>query len=164
MKGIKFLIAIFIATFAYVSISFFAGSSGLWAYSQLVEQKKEIARRTDSIQAINNELRLEYNALLKDEDVISAYARKLDYVSDGEKLVKISGLKPYQGTLYDTGTATKHKEGTFFSEALCKILSLSIGLLSLFIMFLFDLGRGNFNRPKKRRTIKEIPIYEVPQI
>ena len=66
MKGIKFLIAIFIATFAYVSISFFAGSSGLWAYSQLVEQKKEIARRTDSIQAINNELRLEYNALLKD--------------------------------------------------------------------------------------------------
>lgn len=165
MKRIKILIAIFISTFSYVALSFFAGKNGLWVYNQLFEQKKEIARQTDAIQAINNELKLEYNALSKDKDVIAAYARKLDYVQDGEKLVKISGLKPYQNTLYDIGTVLKRTECVYLSESMCKILSLSLGLLSFFIMFLSDLSKGNINfRREKKVSVKGIPVYEITQI
>ena len=86
----KFLTALFIGAFAYTCVSFVAGQNGIVSYKQLAEQKKEIAYKTNEIQNINNELKLEYTALLKDRDVIAAYARKLDYVSDGEKLVKLS--------------------------------------------------------------------------
>ena len=165
MKRIKVLIAVFISTFSYVVVSFIAGKNGLMVYNQLLQQKKEIARQTDMIQSINNELKLEYNALSKDMDVIAAYARKLDYVTEDEKLVKINGLKPYQNTLYDYGTVLRRKECFYLSESVCKIVSLVIGLLSFLIMFLFDLSRGNLSvKRNKTQIIKGIPVYEVPQI
>ena len=165
MKRINFLIAIFVSTFTYVAISFIVGKNGLMVYNQLLQQKKEIARQTDLIQSINNELKLEYNALSKDMDVIAAYARKLDYVSDGEKLVKINGLKPYQNTLYDCGTILRRKDCFYLSENVCKVVSLVIGCLSFLIFFLFDLSRGNVKVKKnKEQVIKGIPIYEVPQV
>ena len=85
----KFLLAAFAGTFVYVVLSLTAGTDGIWGYRQLAEQKAEISRQTASIQKINDELYLEYTALLKDNDVIAAYARKLDYVQNDEKLVKI---------------------------------------------------------------------------
>lgn len=165
MKRIKFLIAVFISTFSYVLISFVAGKNGLMVYNQLLQQKKEIARQTDMIQSINNELKLEYNALSKDMDVIAAYARKLDYVSEDEKLVKINGLKPYQNTLYDYGTILRRKDCFYLSESVCKIVSLVIGGLSLLIMLLFELSRGNIKfKAAKTQIVKGIPVYEVPQV
>ena len=68
------------------------------------------------IQKIHDELSLECTALEKDKDVIAAYARKLDYVSEGEKLVKITGLKPYEAPLYDTETIIRHAPIAFMSE------------------------------------------------
>ncbi len=165
MSRVKILIAIFICTFTYASLSFVAGKNGLWVYRQLLEQKKEIARQTDAIQSINSELKLEYNALSKDMDVVAAYARKLDYVSEGEKLVKISGLRPYESPLYDTGTVLRHRECAHISEKMCKITALVMGLLSFVLMFLYDLSRGNIRFGEKNTVcVKGIPIYEVPQI
>lgn len=165
MKRIKILIAVFITTLSYVLISFVVGKNGILVYKNLLEQKKAIALRTDSIQQINNDLQLEYNALSKDKSVLQAYARKLDYVSDGEKLVKISGLKPYQNTLYDTGTVLKHKDSVYLPESACKIISLVIGFLSFVLMFLFDVNKGNVSFSKKKKTFVEgIPVYEVPQV
>lgn len=165
MKRIKILAALLVTTFAYVSISFFAGKNGLWCYSQLLEQKKEIARRTDQIQSVNNELKLEYNALSKDKDVIAAYARRLDYVSEGEKLVKITGLKPAFTPIYDTGTALKSTPCTYLSESLCKIIALIIGGLSFIIMLLVDISRGEISFIHKNKpVIKGIPIYDVLQV
>lgn len=109
MGKIKVLFAIFVGTVAYTVLSFIAGNNGILGYNKLVEQKKDIARQTEIIQNINNELSLEYSALLRDKDVIAAYARKLDYVGDGEKLVKVNGLKPAQTELYDTGTILRKK-------------------------------------------------------
>ena len=74
------------------------------------------------------ELSLELAALQNDKAVIAAYARKLDYVSNDEKLVKITGLKPAQTTLYDTGTVLRHTEPEYLSEDVCKIVSIFIFL------------------------------------
>ena len=167
MKRINFLIALLVTTFAYAALSFFAGKNGIWCYSQLLEQKKEIARRTDQIQSINNELRLEFDALSKDKDVIAAYARRLDYVSDGEKLVKITGLKPAFTPIYDTGTALKSIPCTYLSEGLCKIIALIIGILSLIIMILINISRGDIkfgSKTKEKPLVKGIPVYDVLQI
>ena len=96
MNRAKYLSAVFLGTFVYVLLSITFGQNSLRCYSQLEEQKRLISRQTTDIQNINSELSLELTALQSDRAVIAAYARKLDYVSDGEKLVKITGLKPYQ--------------------------------------------------------------------
>lgn len=165
MIRLKFLTALLIGTFSYTFISFFAGQNGIFSYNQLVEQKKEIARRTNEIENINNELTLEYTALLKDRDVIAAYARKLDYVSDGERLVKITGLRPYQTTLFDTGTVLRRKNCSCLSEEICKICGVIFFGVSFILMLCIELNRGGFFLRKKEFAVVEgIPVYDLQQV
>ena len=90
MMRTKSFIAAFAGTFVYAFLSFCAGRDGMLVYKKLQEQKHEISRQTAAIQKIYDELSLERTALEKDKDVIAAYARKLDYVGDDEKIVKIT--------------------------------------------------------------------------
>ena len=141
------------------------GQNSLHCYNQMEEQKRLISRQTSDIQTINGELSLELAALQSDRAVIAAYARKLDYVSDGEKLVKITGLKPAQTTLYDTGTVLRHNEPDYIPESICKITGLAFGLLSLIVLFLFDVSRGEITFGKNKKPIVTgIPVYDIPQI
>lgn len=165
MKRTKYLLAVFIGTFVYVLLSVFIGQNGLHSFKQMEEQKRVISKQASDIQNINSELKLELAALQNDKAVIAAYARKLDYVTDDEKLVKITGLKPAQTTLYDTGTVIHHVENTYLSEKKCKMLGLFFFLLSLIICILSDISNGNIgNSKKKKALVAGIPIYDVPQI
>lgn len=165
MNRAKYLSAVFLGTFVYVLLSITFGQNSLRCYSQLEEQKRLISRQTTNIQNINSELSLELTALQSDRAVIAAYARKLDYVSDGEKLVKITGLKPAQTTLYDTGTVLRHENPEYISEKMCKICGVCFGLLFALVFFLYDLSRGNISIGKSREPIVAgIPVYDIPQI
>lgn len=129
------------------------------------EQKRIISRQTADIQNINSELSLELAALQNDRAVIASYAHKLDYVSEGEKLVKITGLRPAQTTLYDTGTVLRHEEPEFISEKICKIVGFVFALLFILIFFLYDISRGNIIIGKNKKPIVTgIPVYDIPQI
>lgn len=165
MRKVKILFAIFTGTFVYAFVSFVAGNNGILGYNKLLEQKRAIVRQTEMIQNINNELTLEYSALLGDKDVIAAYARKLDYVGNEEKLVKVTGLKPSQTELYDIGTVMRKKNVPCMSEKTCKLCGLSFFALSLFLIFLIDLNNGNIILPSKKNVlIKGIPIYDIKQM
>lgn len=165
MKRGKYLITFFIGTLAYVLLSITVGQNSIRCYNQLEEQKRVISKQVTELETINSELYLEVNALKYDKAVIAAYARKLDYVSDGEKLVKITGLKRAQPPLYDAGTVIKHTDPTFLSEKSCKIISFFLGLMTLVIIFFYDLSQGNISFHRKERTIvKGIPIYDLQQI
>ncbi len=165
MGRMKFLFALFAGTLVYTVLSFVAGNNGVLVYNKLVEQKKAIARQTEIIQSINNELNLEYSALLRDKDVIAAYARKLDYVGDDEKLVKVNGLKPAQTELYDTGTILRRKNISCISESVCKICGLTFFGLTLILMFLIDLNNGNICFGSKNTVlVKGIPVYDIKQM
>lgn len=165
MKCTKYLFTLFIGTLTYVILSILVGQNSITCYKQMEEQKIDITDRTQEIENINNELLMELNALQNDKAVIGAYARKLDYVGEGEKLVKITGLKPAQTTLYDTGTVLYHKGTMFLEEKYCKMLGLILGILSFVIMILYDINKKTFNSSKKQNSvIKGIPIYEIPQV
>ncbi|MBQ9631230.1 MAG: septum formation initiator family protein [Treponema sp.] len=120
MTKTKWLLAILVSCLVYTILSISAGETGIIAYNQLKMQKKEISLQAMQIQKINTELVLEKTALEKDKDVIAAYARKLDYVSPSEKLVKITGLRPYEASLYDTGTVVRRQAVSFMDEKFCK--------------------------------------------
>ncbi len=165
MNHIKVLLSVFIGTLVYVLISFVAGDNGIVSYNKLNEQKKIVARQTELIQNINNELTLEYTALLRDKDVIAAYARRLDYVGNGEKIVKIKGLKAAETTLYDTGTVVRHKDYECLPEKFCKISALVFFVLAISLALLIDLNNGTLSMGRKKKTVVQgIPVYDLQQI
>ncbi|HAH63704.1 MAG TPA: septum formation initiator [Treponema sp.] len=169
MTRTKYLTAVLLGTLVYTVISLFAGRDGICVYRQLEKQKREISRRTAEIQKINDELSLEYTALEKDRDVIAAYARKLDYVKPDEKLVKITGLRPSQTTLYDTGTVLKRSQVTYMPESACKAAGVAFFAASLLLMYLAEYGRngnvhGHAAKKIKKEFIKGVPVYDVPQV
>ena len=90
MKRAKYLFIIFFGTLIYVLLSLTVGQNSLYSYTQMEEQKRIVSKKTNEIQNINSELEQELTALKNDKAVIAAYAHKLDYVSDDEKLVKIT--------------------------------------------------------------------------
>ena len=165
MKGIKYLSVLFVGTLVYVLLSISVGQNSFKSYKKMEEQKRIVSKQKAEIQNINTELSLELTALKSDRAVIAAYARKLDYVNDGEKLVKITGLKPYQVELYDTGTVVRHEEPEYISERFCKLSALIVGLLWLIVLFFYDLNKGNISFKHQEKTmITGVPIYDLPQI
>jgi cell division protein FtsB len=155
MSKIRALTAVFLGTLAYVLISFFGGQDGLWAERQLQTQRREISLRTAEITRINAELQLEYQALKSDPEVIASLARKLGYVSDGEKLVKINGLPVITQKVYNTGTALKRGEMRYIPEWICKLAGFVVCGLVLCVFALFGLKNALSEFSDKER--EEIP-------
>lgn len=165
MKRAKYLTVLFVGTLVYVIMSLSFGQNSLRCYSKMEEQKRIVSKQKAEIQSINTELSLELSALKNDKAVIAAYARKMDYVSDGEQLVKITGLKPYQNALYDTGTVVRHEEPDYVSEKLCKMCGLCAALLVLLLMLIFDFKKGYLSFPRqKKEFVTGIPVYNLPQV
>ena len=136
MRKNTILLSISIGTLVYVLISLFCGQSGLWAESQLASQKINLCDNIAEIQKINDELSLEYTALMRDNEVISAHARRLGFVNDGEKIVKISGIPPITQKAYSVGKFYKRDKIQFIPEYVCKIIGISVSFLCFLICFL----------------------------
>jgi cell division protein FtsB len=138
MLKIKVLVAVCLGTAVYVFVSLLGGQDGMWATSQLAEQRQQINAWTDGIVTTNRELSVLYSALKNDPDIIASYARKLGYVSNTERLVKISGLSP-RGQVFDPGAVIKRDEIEFLPEWVCKLTGIVVGALA-FIVFLLVPG------------------------
>ena len=153
-----------VGTFFYVLVSLFGGQDGLFAERQQREQKRLLSARTEQLQKINDSLQLECTALEKDTDVIAGLAKKLGYISDGDKIVKINGLFFEDGTVYTAGVPIKATEPEFLPEWVGK----SVGLFAFLFIYLYMLGQdikaGLFRKNRKSVFMEGIPVYDLPQI
>ncbi len=145
MEKCRFLTAVLVGTLFYVILAFVGGRDGLWAQSQLQKQKQKLSAHTAQIEKNYDELSLEKLALQKDSDVIAALARKLGYVSEGEKLVKITGLPSRETHIFDPGVVVRHTDVKYIPEWTCKGLGLVILVLTYIMFLLYDLHRGNLH-------------------
>lgn len=165
MNRAKYLLVVFVGTLVYVALSITVGQNSIRCYKAMEEQKRLVSKNASDIRSINTELQLEMTALKNDPAVIAAYARKLDYVGENEKIVKINGLKPMQTTIYNTGTVVRHSEPDYVSEEICKTVSVLAALIVFFIMFVYDILHKNFFVfQKKPSYVKGIPVYDIQQI
>ena len=156
MRKNTILLSISIGTLVYVLISLFCGQNGLWAESQLASQKMNLCNNIAEIQKINDELSLEYTALTKDSEVISAHARRLGFVKDGEKIVKISGIPPITQKAFSVGKFYKRDNIQFIPDYICKIIGISVSLLSFFICFLVFVSEKNNPKAKVINEFSEV--------
>ncbi len=164
MKCFRFLFAVFFGTLVYVLISVPMGNNGFFAEKKLKEQKQIISAHTASIENINSELSLEKNALEHDLDVIAAYAKKLGYVSENEKLIKVSGLPSRETHVFNPGTAEYHRETSMISEGFCKIAALIVMVLVYMILLIMDINRGlvDFSSIKNIfKSSQSVTIYDM---
>ena len=148
MRKNTILFSISIGTLVYVLVSLFCGQNGLWAESQLVAQKMDLCNNIAQIQKINDELSLEYTALTQDSEVISAHARDLGFVKEGEKLVKLSGIPPKTQKAYSVGKFYKRDSIQFIPEYICKIIGISVSFLCFLICFLVYISENNKEKSK----------------
>ncbi len=172
MTRFRLLLASAAGVFFYVLISFTAGRDGLWAFEQMKTQRRLVSSRTVALKSINDELTLEQIALEKDMDVIASYARKLGYVKEGEKLIKVSGLGIQQKGLYDPGKVLKVENVRYISEWICKLTGIVFFVLVYIIFLLADYRkesqkinkRQNQNQKKacKQNSFEteNVPLYE----
>lgn len=159
--------AVFVGTLFYTLISVAGGRDGLWASMQMQEQKQVLSTQTAKIEKTHDELSLEKIALEKDLDLIAAYAKKLGYVSEGEKLVKLSGLAAREVHVFDPGTIERHHDVNYIPEWICKSVSFIVMLLVYLVLILLDIQNGNVRVPilkKKTQNIGGIQIYDMQQI
>lgn len=124
-----------------------------------------VSKQTSELENLSHELELEKKALKNDKAVIAAYARKLGYAKEDEKIIKINGLKPYQAELYDTGSVVRHEEPEYISETFCKIVAICVGMIICILTFIYDLIKGNISFRKEENTyIAGVPVYDLPQV
>lgn len=162
-KMFRIFAAALAGTLIYVLISFTCGKDGIWADEQLKVQKRILCARADEIQKINDSLFLEYTALEKDPDVIAGFARKMGYVRDGEKIVKINGLISVDEYHFETGTPVKFIEPLFLPEWFCKCSGFLMFVSAYLYLFLKDYRNKNRNK-KSKIKLKGIPVYDLPQV
>ena len=160
----RILVAALAGTAIYVLVSFTCGRDGIWADGQLREQKRILSARADEIQKINDSLSLEYTALEKDPDVIAGFARKMGYVRDGEKIVKINGLIALDEYHFETGTPIKSIEPYSLPEWFCKVSGILMFFVAYLYLLLKDFRTKNAAVKKTKVKIKGIPVYDLPQV
>lgn len=135
MNKISFLFSVVLGTFVYVFFSVCLGQNGIWASLQIEQQKNELTIKFKELEKQNTELLLRHQALMYDRDVISAYARKIGFVADNEKIVKISGLPHQFDAIQSVGTPYFKTPIKFVPEWICKLFGL---ILFCVFEFLFS--------------------------
>ena len=139
MTQYKFLVSVFFGTLMYVFVSTLFGSDGLWATSQMEEQKQIISANFQKIKQINENLSTELYALKVDPEVIASYARKLGYVQDNEKIIRLTGLNPPVDYIPETGSPIVIKEVEYVPEWVCKLSGIVMFLFSLALFYMQSL-------------------------
>ena len=76
-------------------------------------------------------------------------------MSEGEKLVKITGLKPYEAPLYDTGTVIRRAPIAFMSERTCKACGIAFFALTFVLLALTGESGEVMARRKKVQVLAE---------
>lgn len=134
----RIIFSAFWGTLAYVFISIFGGPEGIFALQQLERNRLEINENIENLQRINTNLSYEFLGLRSDSEMVAAYARKLGYIqSENERLIHIRGLNEKNRFSIENGIVVPGIKPTSLSENLCKIIGVTVGLLSFLLMWLF---------------------------
>jgi cell division protein FtsB len=158
----KVLLSALMGTLMYVLVSAFFGPDGLWAASQLEEQKQVISANFQKIKQINENLSTELNSLIVDPEVIASYAKKLGYIEENEKIIRLRGLNPPMDYIPETGTPVLIKEVEYVPEWVCKTSGIVMFLFSLLLVSMHSL-----REKLHKRQLEEIVIdnpEEQPEI
>lgn len=142
MNGFKLLFSASCALLVYITISIVCGQDGILAYNQLEEHKIVLAQNFSQLSETNSQLKIDTQALKEDHTVLSAYAKKMGFVNDGEVLVKISGVADTPVFVYNAGSKVLRPQILYVPDQLAKIVSIVIFLGMYGVSLLLQLKKS----------------------
>lgn len=151
----RLLISLALGTLCYVSISYVFGESGLFAEKQLRAQKDMLVANINKIQSTHDALILKQIALNEDMEVIASYAKQIGYISEGETLLKISGIPNSLPKQLEMGKKYLKTEIIFIDEWICKACGIFCFILIYCILLLFSL-KPNKEKIQNRDQKQEV--------
>lgn len=164
MKRFRVLSAAVAGVFMYILVTLFAGRDGILAERQQRIQKQILSERTAAIQKVNDALSLECTALESDADVIRGLAKKLGYVSGGDRIVIINGLSFDEDRVYEAGSPIKAVEPEYLPEWVAKVMGLAVFCVICLYYLSNDIKNGLLRKKKNKVYLEGIPVYDLPQI
>ena len=141
MKKLRFLIPLLISIMVYVGINFIWGQNGIWALKQITQQKLELNNTIEKLESLNKELEMLRIEFSVDKEAIASYAKKIGFVAEGEKIVKISGIAKDLEPVLDCGSLYHITPIDFLPEWAIKVLSLVSFIITYAFIFLRQLSK-----------------------
>lgn len=145
MNKLHLLFSVFLGTFVYVLMTLFFGVNGFNAFEQLDEQHHNVAARNSELKKQNDELNIRKHSLAIDDDVIRAYARKIGFVSDNEKLIKVNGLANISDEVLKVEKPYFRLPVSFVPEWVCKLCGFMFFLMFEILFILKKVSKKSFN-------------------
>lgn len=155
MKLKRLLISIAVGTICYVCISFVFGESGLLAEKQLEKQKDMLVANINKIQSTQDALILKQKALNEDSEVIASYAKQLGYITEGETLLKISGIPSALPRQFEIGKKYLKTDIIFVEEWISKSSGIVLAVFTYLILLLFSIKKQINNKTKYKKQSLE---------
>lgn len=150
-SGYRILLSIYVTFIIYSLLSLIWGSSGILETARLTVHRDLLAKNTERLSEINENLDVQFESLSTDSELITLKARELGYYADGEGEIVISGYKK-RGIAYSVGSYYKNFEKRVVSGYNLRMVAAVIGLLCFLFM---TLGKGSLNAPERKSSVTD---------
>ncbi|MDR3324495.1 MAG: septum formation initiator family protein [Spirochaetaceae bacterium] len=141
MPFLKYCAALWIAILFYVFSSFFVGSVGTLAYSQLERERQKQVDNIGRLNALYETLLVEKQAWESDRDTIAVHARELGYGAGDERFIRIVGRTDAPKDALDAGEVYLAGEPRAASNKTLLILSVIMFVLMELCIIVVDVLR-----------------------
>jgi cell division protein FtsB len=141
MRFLKYLLAVWITLALYTVSAFFLGSTGTYAYEQLLAERNKQRTNIDALQNINQELEGTLNSLKYDSDTIRIYARELGYGQQDEAFVRIVGLGGAKKQRTTAGQITIPRTPNYIPDRILWFFAFCAGIGTLLLINISEFMR-----------------------
>ena len=123
-------------TAVYSLLTFFFGEAGIYSQRKLEEELGIVIKNMGAIKQKGAELDVLIKNLTSDEETIKIFAHDLGYISENEKIIKLSPFKHEGLSQVSYGSAVTIQKSAFISDRLCKQFAILMGIISLIVEIL----------------------------
>jgi cell division protein FtsB len=150
MRAIKYLLVLWVFSAVYAGMSIAAGAQGIFAYDELLEEKKKQEANMETLRRINIELESRRNALVYDPDTIRVYARDLGLGERDEKFIRIVGLRPAGKALLLPGEVVTAEKPRSMDNKTIGLIAIFTALAVLIAFAIQDMLDLNLQSPAEK--------------
>jgi hypothetical protein len=125
----------------YTASAFFLGSTGNYAYGQLLAERDKQRTNIKVLQSINQELEGALNSLKYDSDTIRIYARELGYGQRDETFVRIVGLGGAKKQRITAGQLAIPRPPSYIPDRILWFFSFCAGIGTLMLISISEFMR-----------------------
>lgn len=146
----KALVPLTVTILTYFLLSLVWSDYGLIAYERLERHHARLEKNVEELKQRRQELKLETRLLRTDADRIRVEARSLGYYGEDEGRIRIEGLEPASDPT-SPGSIVRSRKLTENDGTVIRSVAAAAGLLTLFLMVVFDQPSTGVSREARRR-------------